>query len=41
MSLIEIGSRADTEYGEYSDIDMTFVVRDGVESYLHKNGEPY
>jgi len=39
--LIEMGSHAETENGEYSDIDMIFVARDGVESYFHKNGDPY
>jgi len=38
---IEIGTRATSEDGEYSDIDMIFTVRDGVERYFHKNGEPY
>jgi predicted nucleotidyltransferase len=36
-----MGSHAETENGEYSDIDMIFVARDGVESYFHKNGDPY
>src|SRR5262245_63457617 len=40
-TLIEIGTRARSEEGEYPDIDMKWVVRDGVESYLHKNGDPY
>ncbi len=39
--LIEMGTRAETENGEYSDIDMIFAARDGVESYFHKNGKPY
>ena len=40
-SFIEMGTRAKSENCEYSDIDMTFDVRDGVERFLHKNGEPY
>jgi uncharacterized cupin superfamily protein len=40
-TIIEVGTRAKVEEGEYSDIDMKFVVRDGIERYLHKNGESY
>jgi uncharacterized cupin superfamily protein len=40
-TLIEVGTRARSDEGEYPDIDMKFVVRDGVESYLHKSGDPY
>ena len=39
--LLEIGTRVKTDDGEYSDIDMTFEVRNGVFSVFHKNGEPY
>jgi uncharacterized cupin superfamily protein len=39
--LIEVGTRSATDEGEYSDIDMKFEIRDGIERYLHKNGTPY
>lgn len=38
---IEIGTRASNDDGDYSDIDMKFVVCEGVERYFHKNGDPY
>ena len=38
---LEIGTRAATEEAHYSDIDMMGRKRDGVFSFLHKNGEPY
>lgn len=38
---LEVGTRAPSEYAEYSDIDMV-VRRDGKTfAYAHKNGEPY
>lgn len=39
--LLEIGTRAKADDGEYSDIDMKIEVRDGVFSVFHKNGERY
>ena len=38
---LEIGTRAATEEAHYSDIDLMGRKRDGVFSFLHKNGEPY
>jgi uncharacterized cupin superfamily protein len=39
--LLEIGTRSLNDYGEYSDIDMKFEMKDGVDRYLHKDGTPY
>ena len=39
--LLEIGTRAKADDGEYSDIDMKIEVRDAVFSVFHKNGERY
>ena len=39
--LLEIGTRVMTDDGEYPDIDMKFVVRDGVYRACRKNGEFY
>jgi uncharacterized cupin superfamily protein len=38
---IEIGTRAEAEEGEYSDIDMKFAYGEGYLHFLHKNGDPY
>lgn len=38
---LEIGTRAASERGDYSDIDMRFEVNDNVTRYLHKDGIPY
>lgn len=40
-TIIEVGTRAKSEEGEFSDIDMKWEARDGVERGHHKNGEPY
>ena len=40
-SFIEIGTRAKSDEGEYSDIDMKFTYSEGFDQVLHKNGEPY
>ena len=39
--LLEVGTRSLNDHGEYSDIDMKFVMEDGVDRYLHKDGTPY
>jgi uncharacterized cupin superfamily protein len=39
--VLEIGSRDPNDRGHYSDIDMKFVVEDGIDRYLHKDGTPY
>jgi uncharacterized cupin superfamily protein len=39
--VLEVGSRDPNERGYYSDIDMQFVVENGVDRYLHKDGSPY
>jgi uncharacterized cupin superfamily protein len=39
--LLEVGTRSLNDSGEYSDIDMKFVMEDGVDRYLHKDGTPY
>ena len=38
---LEIGTRTITDDGEYSDIDMTFAVRESKFRVFHKNGEAY
>jgi uncharacterized cupin superfamily protein len=38
---IEVGTRADNERANYSDIDMQVVRDHKTFRYLHKNGEPY
>jgi uncharacterized cupin superfamily protein len=39
--LLEVGTRSLNDSGEYSDIDMKFVMEDGIDRYLHKDGTPY
>ena len=39
--VLEVGSRIDGEYAEYSDIDMKVEVTDGVFRFLHMDGTPY
>lgn len=38
---IEIGTRAESDEGEYPDIDMKFEYGHNYTRFLHKNGEPY
>jgi uncharacterized cupin superfamily protein len=38
---LEVGTRADTEVAQYSDIDMTVRKQNGRFVFTHKNGEPY
>lgn len=40
-SYLEIGTRASTEEGQYSDIDMVVRKQNGRFTYARKNGEPY
>ena len=39
--VLEVGTRAAHDHGDYPDIDMTVEVSDGGYRFLHKNGEPY
>ena len=39
--LLEIGTRASSDRGEYSDIDMMFVSENRAVRYLHRDGTPY
>ena len=39
--VLEVGTRAARDSGDYPDIDMTVEARDGTYRFLHKNGEPY
>ncbi len=39
--LLEVGTRAAREYGEYPDIDMVVESRNGVTRFLRRSGEPY
>ena len=39
--VLEVGTRAYEDTGEYSDIDMTFEKRGRAVRFLHKSGEPY
>ena len=41
VRVLEVGTRATQDFGDYPDIDMTVEVRDGSYRFLHKNGEPY
>ena len=41
VRVLEVGTRASREYGEYPDIDMTLETVDGLTRFLHKNGVPY
>ena len=38
---LEVGTRADTEVAQYSDIDMVARKEGGRFVFMHKNGEPY
>ncbi|CAN5357969.1 cupin domain-containing protein [soil metagenome] len=39
--VLEVGTRAPQDEGEYSDIDMKFVADGSEARFLHKNDEPY
>ena len=39
--VLEVGTRADRDYAEYPDIDMTVEITDGTARFRHRNGEPY
>jgi uncharacterized cupin superfamily protein len=41
VKVLEIGTRAQADDGEYPDIDMKFITRDGVFQTLRKNGQPF
>jgi len=40
-AFLEIGTRPNTDDGEYPDIDMKFEVRAGIYKAYRKGGEPY
>ena len=39
--VLEIGTRDPNDRGEYPDIDMVFASKDGVDTFLHRDGTPY
>ena len=39
--VLEVGTRADRDYAEYPDIDMTVEITGGVAQFRHRNGDPY
>jgi len=39
--LLEVGTRAASEYAEYPDIDLTVETDGDTDRFRHKNGEPY
>jgi uncharacterized cupin superfamily protein len=41
VKVLEIGTRAQADDGEYPNIDMKFITRDGVFQTLRKNGQPF
>ena len=41
VRILEVGTRAKEDHGEYPDIDMKVESSGGVFSFLHKNGVPY
>ncbi|RYG88056.1 cupin domain-containing protein [bacterium] len=43
VKLLVVGTRVERDYGEYSDIDMTFEseAKDGESVFRRKSGEPY
>jgi len=38
---LEVGTRSLNDHGEYPDIDLKFVMENGEDRYLHKDGTPY
>lgn len=39
--VLEVGTRADRDYADYPDIDMTVEITGGAAQFRHRNGEPY
>lgn len=39
--LFEIGTRSPDETGHYPDVDLRYEKRDGVVTFVHRNGTPY
>ncbi len=39
--VLEVGTRADRDYAEYPDIDMTVEITGGTAQFRHRNGDPY
>lgn len=39
--LLEVGTRSVKDHGEYPDMDLKFVIEDGEDRYLHRDGTPY
>ena len=39
--ILEVGTRAAADHGDYPDIDMTVETTGGDYRFLHRNGEPY
>ena len=39
--VLEVGSRAEREFADYPDIDMTVEIAGGAARFQHRNGDPY
>lgn len=39
--VLEVGTRAERDYAEYPDIDMTVEITGGRAQFRHRNGDPY